>query len=335
MTATLRHHWGLNSILSDRGKKERTDHRHHAIDAVTIACTDRSMVQKIQRAAARRGEAELGRSGTLAEIEPPWPGFRDRVKDQVRRIVVSHRVDHGKGGALHNDTAMGIHGDKPDAKGQWEVTYRKPLDGLSRGQIDQIADDTLKNRLLLDVVPGPEKDLKNRLTDFSTRTGIRRVKIVDREGNIAQIIDHRGQRYKAYKKDGNFALWVVRLPNGKWVGLCESRFDANQTRDSPLWKQRWPAGKLMMCLHENDTILMRRDDGTDGLFRVVKTSGERVWLASPHEGGSLKDRDSNKQDAFKYVAPSVNQLKVREATPVHVDAIGRVKSPRPVATYIP
>ncbi|NUN12041.1 MAG: type II CRISPR RNA-guided endonuclease Cas9 [Myxococcales bacterium] len=335
MTATLRHMWGLNTILSDRGKKERTDHRHHAIDAITIACTDRSLVQKMQRAAGLRGEAELGRSGTLGQFDPPWIGFRDEVKEKVRRIVVSHRVDHGKGGALHNDTAMAVRGDKPHAKGQWEVTYRKAIGGLSLGQIDQVVDSTLKNRLLLEVVPGPEKELTKRLTDFSERTGIRRVKIVDRQGNIAQITNHQGQRYKAYKKDGNYALWVVQLPDGKWRGLCESMFDANQPRKIPLWKQQWPAGKLIMCLHEDDTILMRREDGTDGLFRVVGTSGDMVTLASIHEGGDLRGRDRNPSEPFKYFSPRVAGLKARNAVPVHVDPIGRVRSPRPFTALTP
>ena len=39
VTAQLRKLWGLNNILSDDGKKTRADHRHHAVDALTVACT--------------------------------------------------------------------------------------------------------------------------------------------------------------------------------------------------------------------------------------------------------------------------------------------------------
>jgi CRISPR-associated endonuclease Csn1 len=46
LTGLLRHSWGLNSILSSRNIKEREDHRHHAIDAVVIGCTDRSILSK-------------------------------------------------------------------------------------------------------------------------------------------------------------------------------------------------------------------------------------------------------------------------------------------------
>ena len=42
MTADVRHWWGLNSILQPDGsdRKNRDDHRHHAIDALVIALTD-------------------------------------------------------------------------------------------------------------------------------------------------------------------------------------------------------------------------------------------------------------------------------------------------------
>jgi CRISPR/Cas system Type II protein with McrA/HNH and RuvC-like nuclease domain len=44
ITKYLRDEWNLNSILFDGGTKERTDHRHHAVDAVAIALTDPATV---------------------------------------------------------------------------------------------------------------------------------------------------------------------------------------------------------------------------------------------------------------------------------------------------
>jgi CRISPR/Cas system Type II protein with McrA/HNH and RuvC-like nuclease domain len=32
-----RHQWGFNSLIGETDKKERTNHCHHAIDAVVIA----------------------------------------------------------------------------------------------------------------------------------------------------------------------------------------------------------------------------------------------------------------------------------------------------------
>src|SRR5690606_32456666 len=51
-TAWMRHNWDLNSLLGETDQKERTDHRHHAIDAVVIACIDRRLYNTIVRIAA-------------------------------------------------------------------------------------------------------------------------------------------------------------------------------------------------------------------------------------------------------------------------------------------
>jgi len=58
LTSDLRWQWGLDSVLAGHNsaiggdvKKNRNDHRHHAIDAIVIALTDRSMVQKASKQA--------------------------------------------------------------------------------------------------------------------------------------------------------------------------------------------------------------------------------------------------------------------------------------------
>ncbi len=85
LTALLRGKWGLNKILSDSGKKERTDHRHHAVDAAVIAVTDRSLLQKVSTAASHAREKQLGR--ILEEIPWPFPTYREEVQEAVQKIV--------------------------------------------------------------------------------------------------------------------------------------------------------------------------------------------------------------------------------------------------------
>ena len=56
LTALLRGHWGLNSALGeDQERKNRDDHRHHAVDAIVIAMTNRAMLQKVSTAAEHAG----------------------------------------------------------------------------------------------------------------------------------------------------------------------------------------------------------------------------------------------------------------------------------------
>jgi len=101
LTEMLRRHWGLNGLgaLTDSDAqtvkaKNRTDHRHHAIDAAVIAATDRSLIKRISDMAKRdekTGAEEIARS-----VPPPWEGFRGDIAARIRRIIVSHRADHGR-----------------------------------------------------------------------------------------------------------------------------------------------------------------------------------------------------------------------------------------------
>ena len=75
MTALLRRGWGLEGILrvSDEGettRKQRDDHRHHAIDAFVLACTTQGQLQKFARAAGSSHNPEE-RLAAVAKEAPP------------------------------------------------------------------------------------------------------------------------------------------------------------------------------------------------------------------------------------------------------------------------
>ncbi|EAQ81639.1 hyopthetical protein [Blastopirellula marina DSM 3645] len=96
MTAELRHHWGLNALLNEDGsqKKNRSDHRHHAIDAIVIGLTD---AKRLHALANARGK----------DLQPPWSEFRSDVATALGRMAVSHRVRRRIQGALHEETIYG------------------------------------------------------------------------------------------------------------------------------------------------------------------------------------------------------------------------------------
>lgn len=110
LTARFRHELGLNSIISElKGvpndyenfdKKNRNDHRHHAIDACVIAITDRNLLQKYSRINAKRN--------SFSKLEPvpkPWDTFRDHVLRAVSNIIVSHKPNHGYQGQILKEKA--------------------------------------------------------------------------------------------------------------------------------------------------------------------------------------------------------------------------------------
>jgi CRISPR-associated endonuclease Csn1 len=82
MTALLRRGWGLNGMVSESGedqteRKQRDDHRHHAIDAFIVANTTQGLMQRFARAAGssvrRRSRRRIRRSAPIAGHTSPQP----------------------------------------------------------------------------------------------------------------------------------------------------------------------------------------------------------------------------------------------------------------------
>ncbi|MFN3585763.1 type II CRISPR RNA-guided endonuclease Cas9 [Phenylobacterium sp.] len=350
MTAMLRRVWGLNSLLPDHNyvenphsaaPKNRLDHRHHAIDAAVAAATTRSLLQRIAEASARSEAKDLDRRFAGLD-EPPWPGFREALYERLQATVVSHKPDHGRrgrpppgkdttSGRLHNDTAYGLTGEFAADGRTPIVVHRVPLASLKPADIAALPDPPLRDALWTATRGLEGKAFEAALAAFAAVEGpfkgIRRVRV--REPlNVIPIRDREGRAYKAYKGDANARFDVWRLPDGKWVSDVVSMFDAHR-RD--LGDRRpHPAAKKVLSLRQNDLLAMDLDGSDRALMRVVKfSSSGQITLASHNEGGSLKARDADKGDPFRYLYSSASGLRKLRARQVRVDPAGRVYDPGP------
>lgn len=327
LTALLRGKWGLNRILSDANRKERSDHRHHAIDAAVIAVTDRAMLKQVADAAQRATEAQLDR--LIGEMPLPWGGYRREVEQAVQRVRVSYKPDHGVEGRLHNDTAYGIV--EHDPKGPSVVVYRVPVTALSKTEdIEAVRDPALRAELQARLGSLQGKDFQEAISRWSDETGVRRVRVLS-SLNVIPIRDREGRAYKAYKGDSNYAIEIWRDDKGHWRGDVITTFEANQLALKgmfPLPKDRALNGKpLVMRLCKDDTILIE-DAGQKRLMRVVKFSQNgRIALAELHEGGDLKRRDADKNDGFNYLTKTSSSLQPLKARRVSIDFLGILHDP--------
>jgi CRISPR-associated endonuclease Csn1 len=352
LTEMLRRSWGLNSLLPDHNfgggadqPKNRRDHRHHAIDAVVIAVTDRRLLQLIAREAGQRGHEAAHRM--TADLPKPWEGFNDQLRDVVRGIVVSHRADHGTAaktgqangrdstaGRLHNDTAYGLTGEK-DEKGSDIVVHRVPIVALKKAtDIEGVRDPDLRAALLAWTTGLEGKAFEAKLLKFPELgplpfRGIRRLRLTEPLSVIA-IRDKDGRVYKGYKGDSNFRYDIWELKDGKWAAEIVSMFDAHQAGWSSAIRSDNPTAKKVLKLHRDDLLAIERNGSTE-LVRVVKFSEKQLALAAPHEGGQLKVRAADKDDPFTYLYPSPNTLKAWKARQVRIDELGRVFDPGPRA----
>ena len=149
MTSHLRHYAGFNGLLPGGNRKDRTDHRHHAVDALIVALTDHAMIKRAADLARREDSVAHYEIMACSPLNSKGKTIRDywtSAKDRLSKLVVSHKPDHGYQDAMHNDKAYGLF-DGPDEKGRYIVVKRKPLADLTPADLSRIADDHLAVQL--------------------------------------------------------------------------------------------------------------------------------------------------------------------------------------------
>jgi CRISPR-associated endonuclease Csn1 len=330
LTALLRGRWGLNQLLSDTGRKNRTDQRHHALDAVVVAVSDRAILKRVSDVAKSARERHVGR--ILEQMPLPWDGFRQTVEENIAKVVVSYKPDHDPSAALHNDTAYGLVGER-ELDGRFTVVHRVPLDKFASEQdLDPVRDPVLRERLRAAMAGKTKKDFSEALHRFGETTGVRHVRVLERLSVIPISRDSGVDPYKGYKGDSNYCIEIYRSPQGRWRDRVVSTFDANKiAREDPtrLRDRKTALGgeSLVMRLCVNDSIATQPEVEGRTIWRVVKLSVGRVTFARHVEGGPLKERDGDKTDPFKYFTASASTLQRLNARQVKVDELGYVLDP--------
>jgi len=161
-TSNLRHKWGLNNVLNIENEKSREDHRHHAIDALVMACTKVAYIQELSK------WNRYQRTYELKDFPMPWPGFYQDAEHHINNVLVSHKrlntivtvrrykvKKNGKEftnkgvaarGQLHKETVFGKR-TAPFSDEAYHV--RKPIDVLqTEKHIDKVVDLAIKKLIL-------------------------------------------------------------------------------------------------------------------------------------------------------------------------------------------
>lgn len=349
MTALLRHRWGLN--LGDHNRKNRDDHRHHAIDAAVVGVIDRSMVATLQKAAKQHGADNLAR--VLPAPPEPFPDFRQAVMTAIRNVQVSHRPQHVNAdstdpsqtsGRLHEATAYGQVKNMPENQADLtigNVVVRKPVTTLTPREIGQIRDVAIRHDLLDATVPARASELSKSeadklraklLAEWSVRTGHRRLRILKAESSVRSVQDANGKPYKFYAPGENACLDIIEV-DGKWTCHSLTVWDANSGQERH-WHDLYPDATFIMRVHKDDTLqLFDWDDdegvvipGSNAIKRVVRLSPSNnvLYLAGLNEAGTLSKRHNDKDDDFRWDFSNISKLKLRRARRVRIDELGKV-----------
>lgn len=141
ITAILRRAWGLDTL------KNRSDDRHHALDAIICAAARREWLLRTLTEQYQSTEKE-NRAKWKPSVPDPWPGFR---KDAVRayEAVFVARSERRRGrGQGHKDTIYRVREDNGR-----KVTYeRKAVTDLTKADLGRLKDANGGNRPLAEAL---------------------------------------------------------------------------------------------------------------------------------------------------------------------------------------
>lgn len=350
MTALLRDKWGLNDMLGEEnGQKDRTDHRHHAIDAFVIGCSDRGTFKRLSDAARKLEEDEKlydKRHKLVTDLPEPFEGFRQQITEKLEKMVISYKPDHGNAASainaprpftiagLHKETAYGYI-RKGEKKGTIVVATRSTIDSFVKlKQLEDIADPAIRTALVkcLEGIKEGSAEWKATLLKFTEDTGTRRVRIhIEKTQDVLVPVvqpkdrgpeDTRDQEYKLYAMGGNYCAEIY-CPNkgknaGKWKCEIIPHYYAHQKDFIPQWRRDNPTAKLIMRLQIDDMVAYEQD-GQKKITKVKKMTGGLVYLREHSIAKEISDQLS--------WAASPGLLQEKMARKISVDILGRVKDP--------
>jgi CRISPR-associated endonuclease Csn1 len=134
LTAKLRRAWGLDDLKKDENGKRQENDQHHALDAIVVAATTQSMLQKLTKAAQEAERQGLPRGFDFTRVDPPAAGFREVVRDTVKGVFVSRADRHRARGESHAATIKRI----ADVDGVPTVFERKAVEKLTLADLENI-----------------------------------------------------------------------------------------------------------------------------------------------------------------------------------------------------
>ncbi|MBI2794516.1 MAG: type II CRISPR RNA-guided endonuclease Cas9 [Ignavibacteria bacterium] len=330
MTAMLRRKWGLDGVLTELaaagrawvapsnepGRKDRSDHRHHAIDALTVALTDRSLVKRISDMNVRTGSAKDALlDGRLALPDAPLPGVRALALRVVDNIIVSHRIGRPGRGPLHEETFYGISRDRDGNQLYNErdvplFVVRKPLSSLTSNEITDIVDPVVK-KVVFDRLAFMGVNTETEKFTVPKNAFAEPLYLPRRDGSRGHVI-RRVRVYKAstgmhqLRRDGLFVetggndfIRIIRTPGSKkalWEvrTLLDTATNAKSKIESVGDGQelKLRIGELVRFTDGDiyKVQKVRKDNGQVGLYHHADATGDVKHLRNPYPSGITGDK---------------------------------------------
>ncbi len=301
IVAEVRSQWGLNSVIGQTNKKERTDHRHHTVDAIVIAHINRGLHNRMTQA-IQHSET----TGEKSRLPQPSKNFRTEVKEKLKHMIVSHTPQYKLSGGLHEETGAGYvakHGG---------LVYRKTLNPeFTIKNAMSIVDEQVKNIVLEHVsnykntkeafnkenlqILKLGKNLIKRVRVLQSKTTEEKLKqnkfgVKDKSGKVFKYMSYGNthhveiiQNTKTGKIKGEFVTMMQASHRAKGINMPKQPII--KTNHGGEWE-------FLMALHINDTVSIEKDDGERMFYRVQKLEmGNKNIVLRLNIASTLSNKD--------------------------------------------
>lgn len=318
----------------NRRPDKRLDHRHHLIDAITLALTSRSLFQKMATAYKKAAESET--QPRLKVPEPPLRDVRKAALDAVRECRISIKPDHYPDGALFKGTAYGVR--QREDEDTLRLTLRQPVESLGKVQgktkleaarkaiasiisddVRRIVGDTFEDRIANGMEAGAALALPIRHPLY--KNPIRKVRCFEGSAEDTFLVVHHG-RAKGHNAKGEKRSWATRehkklLINEEYAYLDIFTDESQEPRlvkiRDAMREKGKPAPQNAMRIYKGDVVM----DSKDGLLYIIcsfKATGKilrlPIWEPRSFKQANEKAEKGTKVGGTISFAPAAKRLKL-------------------------
>ena len=328
-TSILRRNWKLDCILHPEGKniKNRSDHRHHAIDAVVTALTNRSILKSITH------DVRAGRHNRIL-VPEPWSGFFDDVKKSIDEIIVSHRVHRKIRGALHEETVYGP--GKQVSQTKQHLVLRRPVHQISKEKdLQWIRDPNIREIVTAKLEDKKAEGLSPKdaiaslehdppiLPDKNGSRPIRKVRMLYEKNPVNFVaLESNGKPKKLAVYGSNHHAAIYRYKDSKTgeikqKGEIVPMLEAKQRAvdNEPIILKDHPEYDEFVMSLSQDEMIRNKEDGKLYRLQKIETSGNLTFREHKYAYTS--------HDEPGYLAKSGSRL---HAEKVVINPLGEVRS---------
>lgn len=319
-----------------RKGKDRSDHRHHAVDALVIALTTEQQVKAVSLHAASKQEKKwpLDYRDLVRGLKTPWNNRDQFLGDVFHRMLISHKPEHKLGGKLHIDTIYPEPLRDPN-DGKHYVSLRRSIVGITDKQIKAIQGDNIRIAVeqKLQEHGGNSKkfdpDNLATLPVLKSRDGrlipIKKVRV--RESKSPEsLMSFPGSRQVESESIHHFEFFARRDRKNReeWTHIPVSIIEAHVRygRKNPVIARAHPEdqnAEFVFSLMKGDTVEMDYNGSRD-IFKVKKFySSGQIWFTQINN--AQKDEEQKKDKTAWSVNP--NPLRLLNPQKVTIDPLGR------------